>query len=453
MKYSPCLPVVAALLGMVSPMVAKPAERPPNVIFILADDLGYGDIGAFGQNLIHTPNIDRLAAEGTRYTQAYAGATVCAPSRCTLMTGLHNGHAPIRGNLGVKPEGQAPMPADTFTVAHLFKNAGYTTGITGKWGLGYPGSVSTPGKMGFDFFYGYNCQTLAHEYYPDHLWKNDESVPLDGKTYSDDLIVQEGLDFIRRSRSQPFFLYFASTLPHLKLQVPDLGIYAREDWPEKLKTVAAMITRLDSDVGRIMALVKELNLDDNTLVFFCSDNGATYRDELFRHSGDLRGFKRDMYEGGVRSPSIARWPGHVAAGATSDQMWAFWDFLPTMAELTGQTPPPGLDGVSVLPAILHRTPMEHPPLYFEFHERGFDQAARMGGWKAVRHGTKKPIELYNLSLDPAEQHDVAADNPAIVQRMDAFLKASRVDSQLWPINETPRGGRQSPAKSAKQGAE
>ena len=419
---------------------AATAAKLPNVIFVLADDLGYGDLGAFGQKLIKTPHIDRLAAEGMKFTQAYAGATVCAPSRCSLMTGKHGGHAYIRGNREIKPEGQEPMPADTFTVGHLMQRAGYTTGITGKWGLGKPDSASVPNKMGFDFFYGYNCQLRAHDYYPDHLWRNDQVVPLDGKTYSHELIANEALDFIRRSQDRPFFLFAAFTLPHQKLQVPSKAPYENETWPENLKTVAAMITLLDTDVGRIMALLKELKIDDNTLVIFNSDNGAAYRDELFKHSGALRGYKRDMYEGGIRTPSIARWPGRIKAGATSEQVWAFWDFLPTMAELTGQKAPADLDGISVLPAWLEGKAVAHPPLYFEFHERGFSQAARIGDWKAVRLGTKLPIELYDLKADPSETANLAEKHPAEVKRFEEFLKTARVDSALWPITENVRLG-------------
>lgn len=425
----------------------------PNVIFILADDLGYGDVGAFGQKLIKTPHIDRLAAEGMRFTQAYAGETVCAPSRCTLMTGKHNGHAPIRGNREIKPEGQEPMPADTFTVAHLMQQAGYTTGIVGKWGLGHPGSASVPTKMGFDYFYGYNCQLRAHEYYPDHLWRNDEIVPLDGKTYSHDLMANEALDFVRRSKDKPFFLYLAFTTPHQKLQVPDLAPYEHEAWPQNLKTIAAMITRMDRDIGRLMALLKELKLDENTLVLFNSDNGAAYRDELFNHSGPLRGYKRDMYEGGLRSPGIARWPVKIKAGVTSEQVWAFWDFLPTMAELTGQKPPADIDGISVLPAWLEQKAVAHPPLYWEFHERGFFQAARMGDWKVVRAGTRKPLELYNLKTDLGETNDVAAQHPDVVKRFEEYLKTARVDSPLWPINETVAPGKGGAGKKKKDSGE
>lgn len=436
------IPTLVSLLVFLASSLAAFAQGAagrPNVIFILADDLGYGDVGAFGQTLIKTPHIDQLAAEGTKFTQAYAGATVCAPSRCCLMTGKHGGHAYIRGNREIKPEGQEPMPADTFTVAHLMKQAGYRTGIIGKWGLGKPDSASVPTKMGFDYFFGYNCQLRAHEYYPDHLWRNDEIVPLDGKTYSHDLMANEALEFVRRSKDQPFFLYLAFTIPHQKLQVPDLGPYENEPWPENLKKIAAMITRMDRDIGRLMALLKELGLDDRTLVLFNSDNGAVYRDTTFNHSGPLRGFKRDMYEGGIRTPSIARWPGHIKPGTTSEQVWAFWDVMPTLGELVGQKPPAGIDGVSVLSGWLGQTPRAHPPMYWEFHEGGFSQAARMGDWKAVRLGTKRPIELYNLKADPGEAHDVAAQNPDQVQAFAAYLKSARVDSELWPITEPVNG--------------
>jgi arylsulfatase A-like enzyme len=418
---------------------AEAAAPKPNVIFILADDLGYGDLGCFGQKLIQTPNIDRLAAEGMRFTQAYAGATVCAPSRCSLMTGLHNGHAFVRGNKEIQPEGQVPMPKDTFTVAHLMKRAGYTTGIIGKWGLGKPDSDSVPTKMGFDYFFGYNCQRKAHEYYPEYLWRNDEKVMLDGKTYSHDLMAKDALDFVRKNAAKPFFLYLAFTIPHAKLQVPDLDPYADKDWPDNLKTLAAMITRLDRDVARLMVLLKELKLDDNTLVFFASDNGAAYSDKLFNHSGPLRGFKRDMYEGGLRSPSIARWPGRIKTGAVSEQVWAFWDFLPTMAELTGQKALPGLDGISVLPALLEGKPVEHPPMYWEFHERGFTRAVRMGDWKGVKPGLTKPLELYDLGKDPAEAHDVAAQHSDVVGKMEAFLKSARTESEIWIPRDLPEG--------------
>ena len=424
----------AVLIALLAGGTALAAAK-PNVIFILADDLGYGELGCFGQTRIKTPNLDRLAAEGMRFTQAYAGTTVCAPSRCALMTGRHTGHSAIRGNREIQPEGQEPMPPDTFTVAHLMKRSGYATGIIGKWGLGFPGSASTPEKMGFDYFFGYNCQRLAHEYYPAHLWRNTNQVMLDGKTYSHDLMADDALEFVRRNQDQPFFLYLAFTIPHQKFQVPNQEPYANETWPEQWKNIAAMITRMDKDVGRLMTLLKELKLDGNTLIFFASDNGAGHQPKFFQSSGPLRGMKRDMYEGGLRSPSIARWPGRIKAGVVSEQVWAFWDLLPTLAELTGQKPPPGMDGISILQALLEGKAVPHPPLYFEFHERGFTVAARIGDWKAVRLGTKQPIELYDMKADAAEQLNVAAQHPEVLQRFEEYLKTARTESAVWPIRE------------------
>jgi arylsulfatase A len=445
----PRRPILATLMFIFLAVASAAAATAPNVIFILADDLGYGDLGCFGQTKIKTPNIDRIAAEGMRFTQAYAGTTVCAPSRCTLMTGLHTGHCFVRGNKEIKPEGQEPMPADTFTIGHLMERAGYTTGIIGKWGLGFPGSASTPEKMGFDHFFGYNCQMKAHEYYPEYLWRDTNKVQLDGKTYSHDLMAEDALEFVKGNKDRPFFLYLPFTIPHGKFEVPDQGIYAQETWPAQWKNIAAMITRMDKDIGRLMALLKELKIDENTLVFFASDNGAGYQPKFFQSSGPLRGMKRDMYEGGLRSPSIARWPGHIKADVVSEQVWAFWDLMPTLAELTGQKAPPAMDGVSILPALTDGKPVEHPPLYFEFHERGFTQAVRMGDWKAVRLGTKLPIELYDMKTDFAEAKNVAAEHPEVVKRIEEFLKTARVDSAVWPINETPK----KPAAAKKPAAE
>ena len=439
----PRLILALVALGVVAPL---PAADKPNVVFVLADDLGYGDLGCFGQKLIRTPNIDKLAAEGRRFTDAYAGATVCAPSRCGLMTGMHGGHAVVRGNKAYQPEGQQPMPADTVTVAHLFKKAGYATFSTGKWGLGHPGSSSTPDKMGFDHFFGYNCQSLAHEHYPPSLWRNNEKVMLDGKTFSHDLMTDEAVGFVRQNKDKPFFMFLAFTLPHAKLQVPDLGPYAAESWPANLKTLAAMISRLDADVGRVCQAIKDAGLDERTLIVFASDNGAAYKDELFHHSGPLRGNKRDMYEGGIRTPAIARWPGRIQPGTVSNQVWAFWDVLPTFAELIGQSAPAGIDGVSVLPAILDGKSVPHPPLYWEFHERGFDQAARIGDWKAVRSGYGKPLELYDLKADPGETKNVAAAHPDEVKRFEEYLKSARVESAEWPVKTTAPKAKKAAAK-------
>jgi arylsulfatase A len=416
--------------------VAAEAAARPNVIFILADDMGYGDAGCYGQKLIKTPAIDRLAAEGVRFTQAYAGTSVCAPTRCALMTGLHLGHAAIRANRELKPEGQQPLPAGSFTVAELFKNAGYTTAAFGKWGLGFVDSSGAPDKMGFDTFFGYNCQRMAHSYYPDHLWRNHERMALDGKTYSHDLIAAEALRWIRQHAREPFFLYVPFTIPHPNYEVPDLGPYADAPWSADLKKCAAMITRMDASIAQILALLKELKLDDNTLVFFSSDQGADFRPALrtFHSNGPFRGGKRSMYEGGLRVPMIARWPGHVRPGAVNDTQWAFYDFLPTMAELVGRaiSADHPIDGVSVLPAILENRTISREFLYWELHEGPFIQAVRAGQWKAVRNGPDTPIELYDLSRDQSEAANVAAAHPDVVRRLEAIMAREHVPNPLWP---------------------
>jgi len=424
----------------------------PNVVFILADDLGYGDLGCYGQKMIQTPHLDRMAAEGMRFKQFYAGSTVCAPSRCCLMTGLHTGHAIIRGN------GNVPLRPQDVTVAEIFKQAGYATGIIGKWGLGEAGTTGIPNRKGFDEFFGYLNQALAHNYYPPKLWRNETEIALEGnlngqkKQYSHDLFTQEALSFIERHKSQPFFLYLAYTIPHANnelggktgdgMEVPDYGPYADRDWPGPEKGKAAMITRMDRDVGRIMDELKRLGLDGRTLVFFTSDNGPHHeggvKPEFVDSNGPLRGGKRDLYEGGIRVPMIARWPGHVTAGGLGDsEAWAMWDFLPTMYELVGRQPPAGLDGISMLPAIEGRpSPRSHDYFYWEFHEKGFSQAVRMDDWKASRKGLGQPLELYDLTTDPGERCDVAGDHPDVVARIEAYLKTARTESAHWPVTLT-----------------
>jgi arylsulfatase A-like enzyme len=458
-----CLVLFAAVAVQSSATRAIAAEH-PNIVWIMADDLGYGDVGCYGQQRIKTPHIDRLAAEGVRFTNCYAGSTVCAPSRCTLMTGLHTGHARVRGNANMPLE-----PADV-TVAELLKGAGYSTGIIGKWGLGEPNSTGVPNRQGFDYWFGYLNQKHAHNYYPDYLWRNEQRVPLAGNVvqggvatqraqYSHDLFVREALDFLARNKDQPFFLYLPFTIPHANneagkrgMEVPSDAPYSAEAWPQPQKNFAAMITRLDAGVGQIMAKLKELGLDTRTIVFFTSDNGPHKEGggdpKFFSSSGPLRGHKRDLYEGGIRVPMIVRWPGHVAPHTQSDLPWAFWDFLPTACELVGVAPPANLDGLSVVPELLGeklagRVQPRHEYLYWEFHERGTKQAVRMdktrtsdgrmGDWKAIRFGVDGPIELYDMRNDVAEAHDVAAEHPDVIARVKKLLAAARTDSPKWPL--------------------
>jgi arylsulfatase A-like enzyme len=435
-----------------------------NIIFILADDLGYGDLGCYGQKTIQTPNLDRMAAEGMIFTDHYSGTCVCAPSRCSLMTGLHTGHTYIRGNSEVQPMGQLPLPAETVTLPKMLKQAGYTTSLIGKWGLGGPGSTGTPNKQGFDYFFGYLCQRHAHNYYPEFLFRNEERVPLSNEVtpinppsgvatkrvqYSHDLFAAAALDFVSRNRRGPFFLYLAFTIPHANneagndgMEVPSYGPYTNEDWPKPQKGHAAMITRMDADIGRLFARLKALGLDEKTLVLFSSDNGPHKEGgadpNFFDSNGPLRGQKRDLYEGGIRVPLIARWPGRIRAGSGTNHVCAFWDFLPTFCDLAGIAPPEGIDGVSILPMLLGR-PQEqkqHPYLYWEFHEQGKKQAVCMGDWKAVRLNVAKdpngPIELYNLKDDLGEQRDLADQCPEIVKQMTEIMKTARTPSEHWP---------------------
>ncbi|MGC9319478.1 MAG: arylsulfatase, partial [Armatimonadota bacterium] len=413
---------------MASKTAAQPNEQErPNIIFILADDLGYGDLGCYGQQIIQTPNIDRMAAEGLRYTDAYAGSTVCAPSRCCLMTGRDTGHAYVRGNARV------PLPPEERTVAEYLKEIGYATGIVGKWGLGEPDTYGIPNRHGFDYWFGYLNQGRAHDYYIDYLWENEEKYPLPGnegegrETYSHEVIMDKGLDFIRRRREEPFFLYVAVTLPHANnergretgdgMEVPDYGIYADRDWPSPQKGHAAMISRLDRDVGRVMDLLGELGLDEDTLVFFTSDNGPHKEggaDPAFFNSwGPLRGYKRDLYEGGIRVPMIARWPGRIEPGTESAYPWAFWDFLPTVSELTGCDCPDEIEGVSVASTLFGEDGPEREVLYWEFQQREFKQAVRLGNMKAVREGMTRPTEVYDLEHDIGETTDLAGGRPEV----------------------------------------
>jgi arylsulfatase A-like enzyme len=414
----------------------------PNIVFILSDDLAQGDIGCYGQKLILTPRLDRMAAEGTRYNQAYAGTSVCAPSRSSLMTGLHMGHCPIRANREVKPEGQMPLPAATVTVAQLLKQAGYATACTGKWGMGMFDTAGSPFKKGFDRFYGYNCQRHAHAYFPEYIYDNERRVPLDGRTYAQDLIQKASLDFIRDNKDKPFFLFYAVTLPHGNYEIDELGIYANKPWTQQQKTYAAMVTRLDHDIGEILDLLQELRLDASTLVITSGDNGSSFSPDsalgkLFDQTmaGKLRGYKRGMYEGALRQAALARWPGTIPAGRVSDEPWAFWDFLPTAVELAGAKLPVGqpVDGCSLVSFLKGGPAPQREAFYWELHEGKPIQALRFGNWKAVRNGPGKALELYDIKTDPAETKDLAAAQPDLVARAEALIKQARVDDPNWPM--------------------
>lgn len=429
----------------------------PNIIYILADDLGYGDLGCYGQKTIHTPQIDKMSSEGIRFTDHYAGSTVCAPSRCTLMTGLHTGHARVRGNARV------PLRPDDTTVAELLKTAGYTTALIGKWGLGEVGSTGVPNKQGFDYFFGYLNQIRAHNSYPDYLWRNEQKVPLDNEieiiqdtyargigsvarkknTHSHDLFTREAINFIENNRDSSFFLYLAYTIPHannegipmgqIGMEAPDLGIYKEKDWPEAQKAHAAMITYLDKDIGLLLDKLRTLGIDQQTLVIFTSDNGPHAEGgadpDFFDSNGPLKGMKRDLYEGGIRVPMIAWWPGKITPGRESDHISAFWDFLPTACEIAqvnyqGQT-----DGISFLPELLGNEQKVHDYLYWEFFEAGGKRAIRKGDWKAVQNDMSSdpgaPVQLFDLNQDIGEEHNLSANYPELVTRMKEVMQSSR----------------------------
>jgi len=423
-------------------LVTVVAQAKPNLVFMLSDDLAQGDVGAYGQRLIRTPNLDRMAREGTRYLQCYSGTSVCAPSRSSLMTGLHMGHCPIRANREIQPEGQKPLPAETVTLAQLLKKEGYATACTGKWGMGMFDTTGSPLKKGFDRFFGYNCQRHAHRYFPDYLYDDDRRIELDGGTYAQDLIQEAALDFIRENQDGPFFLFYAITLPHGRYEIDELGPYADQPWSEKEKTYAAMVSRLDHDLGEILELLGELGIADDTLVITAGDNGSSFApdSEIGRRfdqtmGGKLRGFKRGMYEGALRQAALSWWPGTVPAGRVSDEPWAFWDYLPTAVELAGGELPAefATDGVSLVPYLKGGTAPEREYFYWELHEGRPIQALRFGDWKAVRNGPKARIELYDLASDEGETTDLAAQRPELVEKAAALMDAARVDDPAWRI--------------------
>jgi len=449
----------AALAAGSAMLLGAAGRARPNIIYILLDDAGWGDLSCYGQEKFSTPNIDRIANEGIKFTDHYAGSAVCAPSRCSLMTGMHTGHAAIRGNREVKPEGQAPLPEGAVTIPKLLKQAGYRTGVFGKWGLGAPGSTGDPMVQGFDEFFGYNCQRQAHNYYPEHLWHNDIKVPLDGKTYSHDLIVEMAMDFIDESKSSPFFLYLPVTIPHASLHAPEESVrpFRKKFWKYELTPgfykgrpirnpaacFAGMMTRLDQQIGDMLWRLHALGIDDNTIVMLSSDNGP-HREggampNFFNSSGPFRGYKRDLYEGGVRVPMIARWPGAIGPGSVTDHASAFWDVMPTVCELAGAPAPDGVDGISFAPTLLGRAgdQREHRRLYWEFNKRGGAQAARAGRWKAVINGVSidpnPSLELYDLEADPGETNNLADELPEVAERMERIIQDAHQPSEEFKL--------------------
>ena len=453
------IPFIAGLLCLLAvPPQAQVAK--PNILFIHADDLGYGDLSVYGQQKFQTPSLDRLASGGIRFTSYYAGSTVCAPSRSALMTGLHTGHTWIRGNTSGNT-----LRVEDRTVAMALRDAGYRTALIGKWGLGESEAPGRPDRKGFEHYFGYLSQTQAHRQFTDHLYSDGQRVEVAKGDYSNDLFTRDTMAFIEKSDGRPFFIYLNYTVPHAELRVPDDSIAPFKDkFPERPfvnatadakltgpdepslgyrsqpaphAAFAAMITRMDRDIGRLVELLRTRGLGERTLVIFTSDNGPHKEGgadpEFFNSAGGLRGIKRDMYEGGIRVPMIASWPGVIPAGGTSDYAAAHWDWFPTFTELAGLPAPKGLDGVSIARALRGQAQPAHEFMYWEFHERGFQQAVRMGSWKAVRLAKDKPLELYDLSTDVKETTDVAGTHPEVVAKIEKYLATARTESPNWPI--------------------
>jgi arylsulfatase A len=443
------------------------SSKKPNIIFILADDLGYGDLGCYGQKTILTPNIDKLAMEGMRFTQAYAGSTVCAPSRCALMTGYHTGKAIIRNNGVLETGERINLPDSSLTVAELLKSQGYVTGLFGKWGLGEPGTEGIPNNQGFDEFYGFLNQGRAHQYYVDYAWHNEEKVHFPENARNQEVVnVAEWYfknlkEFIKNKKNNPFFIYYACTLPHAELRttVEDIKPYLNDNGESKFDeipfkgknryrptnnpyaTYAGMVSQLDRHVGELEELLKNLDLESNTIVFFTSDNGphkeGGYEPEVFDSNGELRGIKRDLYEGGIRVPLIVKWPGNINQGTESNYIWANWDFLPTVADLINIDKPAGIDGVSVVPVLKGEKIERSKPLYWEFltPARDFRMAVRDGKWKGVVYSLDDEMQLYDLEKDPSEEDDLAQQFPDKVEALKNTALKTRTPSEYWPVDE------------------
>ena len=470
-------------------------QTKPNIVFILADDLGYRELGSFGQEKIKTPHLDKLASQGMKLTQHYCGNAVCAPSRCVLMTGKDPGNAWVRNNSEMQPEGQKPIPSSEVTVGELLQAEGYVTGAFGKWGLGGPGSEGEPLRQGFNRFFGYNCQRHAHSYYPSYLWSDNERIPLNnepavpghaklpagadaldprsydvfkGQDYAPDRINEQAVKFLIDNSNKPFFLYYPTVIPHVALHVPDeeLKPYQGLGWNDPPFTAAkggytphftpraayaAMITHMDNEVGKLLAVLDDLKLTDNTLVVFSSDNGTTHLDQevdyaFFRSVGELRGLKGSLYEGGVRVPTVVRWPGHIKPGSSSDRVSGFEDWLPTFLEVVGAKDniPADANGISLVPTLEGKEQPPRPLLYREFPGYGGQQTIRVGDWKAIRQNMSRgnlTVELYNIKTDIGEQNDVASDHPELVANLTAMMEHHRQPSTLFPLKPIDPGTR------------
>lgn len=425
------------------------AAEKPNLIFILSDDIAQGDVGAYGQKLIQTPNIDRLSKEGTRYLSAYSGTSVCAPARSSFFTGLHMGHCPTRANRELQPEGQRPLPPDTVTIAKILKSAGYSTATMGKWGMGMFDTSGSPFKNGVDHFFGYNCQRHAHSYFPPYLYNDDQRFEIPenkgGKqvVYAQNLIQKDVLNWVDEHSDGPFFLFYAMTLPHGRYEIDDQGIYKDKPWTEQEKNYAAMVTRIDTDLGDLVALLKKKGIADNTLIVFSGDNGSSFNPSTkigkrFNQAmdGSLRGYKRGMYEGALRQAAFAWGPGSVAAGRVTDEPWAFWDLLPTFAEAAQADLPKGFetDGHSLVDFFKGGPAPKRDYFYWELHERnpGAIQAIRWDDWKAVRPKPGAPVELYDLNKDLAESNNLAEERPELVAKAIKMMNQARTPDPDWP---------------------
>ncbi len=453
-KCSACCIVIAAILASGCTAVDQSKSRPSNFIFVLCDDIAQGDLGSYGQKLIRTPRLDQMAAEGTRFLQAYCGTSICAPCRTSFFTGLHSGHAPVRGNWEWYPEGQYPLPDETVTIAEVAKAAGYATSTFGKWGMGFFDTPGAPSKQGIDHFFGYNCQRHAHSHFPTYLYDDEQAFLLPGnngrdvgETYAQELIQNDMIKWLRANAEKPFMIFYAITLPHGRHEIDDLGIYADKPWTDLQKAYAAQVTRVDTDMGELMDALRELGIDENTLIVFAGDNGSSFSPDselgkFFNQAGNgLRGRKSSMYEGALRQAAIAWWPGTVPAGRVDDQPWAFWDLMPTFVELSEAEVPDGYetDGYPLMDYLKGGKAPKRDYYYWELHYgNGAVQAARWDNWKAVRNGVKTAIEIYDLEKDAGESNNIAGSRKDLVARAEQIFEDAHRPDPSWPLDHRPQ---------------